>query len=387
MPPLPANSAPCMFPVFTMSQVQPRIIFTAKHRVNFAMFNPVYQSLRSTNAVELFLSTGRYRKRPLLGWIKPREPQFLNELVFGDFDVDPAHLIPSSVRDSRTYDVYVSSNQSKLMQPRNSRISVQIFHGVSFRNFAVNPGYLRFDKLFFPGRYMMEQYIQQGLLEAGDPRIELMGMPKLDRLVDGSLDRNQILESLGLDPGRKTVLWCPTGARGNSLELLGRRGFRAIESTGVNLILKLHDHPHLVKGQDRNHVLGFANAALGEHSRLVDHSDVAPLLVAADLLVSDASSVAYEFCLLDRPIIFVEVKALLSNREKMENSTMDLETHGRNIGQLVNSPEELAEAVTRELADPARLSSRRRAAAAHIFHEPGTATARATERLLELARN
>lgn len=57
------------------------------------------------------------------------------------------------------------------------------------------------------------------------------------------------------------MLWCPAGARGNSYELLGHDGLRAIQETGCNLIVKLHDHPHLPKG--------------------MTWDDVAPLLVAA----------------------------------------------------------------------------------------------------------
>lgn len=363
----------------------PRILFTAKHRVNFAMFNPVYQLLRRRSEVGISLSSGRYRKR-LFYWADPRDPEQCNEAVFGEFDVDPAHLLATGSRDRRPYDVYVSSNQSTLMQPRNCGVTVQIFHGVSFRNFAVNPGYLRFDKLFFPGRYMMEQYVQRGLLKQGDPRIELMGMPKLDRLVDGSIDRRRILEQLELDPERPTVLWCPTGARGNSFELFGAGGITAIEATGANLIVKLHDHPHTPKGVRREDILALARAALGPHSRLVDHSDVAPLLVAADLLVTDASSVAYEYCLLDRPIVFIDVPHLLQSRAEMEQSAMDLETHGRKIGRIVETPEELSAAIDGELAQPGRLSERRRAAADHIFYKPGDAARRMADRLVELAR-
>lgn len=44
-----------------------------------------------------------------------------------------------------------------------------IFHGVSLRNFSIDPASLKFDKLFFPSRYMMEQYIERGILAGYDP--------------------------------------------------------------------------------------------------------------------------------------------------------------------------------------------------------------------------
>lgn len=364
----------------------PAILFCGKHRVNFAMFDSVYQALRRDPEVRILLSSGRYRWRPFVGWINPREPELRNEALFGEFDIDPASFHKTSIRDhERRYAVYVSSNVDAKMQPRNCGAAVQIFQGVSFRNYAVDPKYLRFDKLFFPGRYMLEQYIAKGILKEGDSRIELIGLPKLDRLANGAFQREAVLAQYGLDPARPTILWCPTGARYNSFEKLGQGGIRAIEAAGCNLILKLHDHPHLPKGMTPADVLNHARAAMGKNSRLSEHSDVTPLLAAADLLVTDASSVAFEYCLLDRPIVFVDVPELLGARAAMEGSAMDLNTHGRKMGRIVSGAEELTEALAEELRNPGRFSPQRKAAASHLFHDPGRATERAARKLKELA--
>lgn len=364
---------------------RPTILFCAKHRVNFAMFEPVYRLLAKDDDIRIRASSGHYRKVPLLGWMNPRDAEKSNEAILGEFGIDPAHLIRTSHKDPHPYELYVASNLSPRIQPRNVSFKVQIFHGVSFRNFAVNPEYLRFDKLFFPGRYMMEQYVARGILKEGDPKGEPMGMPKLDRLVNGELTRDRELEKLGLDPARPTVAWCPTGARHNGFEVWGAEGIRAIENAGVNLIVKLHDHPHLAPGVTRESVLKAAREAMGPNSRLADRSDVAPVLAAADLLLSDASSVAFEYCLLDRPILFLDVPKLLRRRGEMEGSAMDLGTHGRNVGRIVETASGLTQAIEEELAAPGRLSAERRAAASHIFHEPGTAAPRMAARLKALA--
>lgn len=365
----------------------PTILFCGKHRINFAMFNPVYRLLRRESSVRLLVSSGRYRHWPLVGWRPPRDPELANESVFAEFEIDPEHLHQTGHQDRRgCYDLYVSSNVDEKLIPPGCRIKTQIFQGVSFRNFAVDPKYLRFDKLFFIGRYHLEQYLARGLLREGDPRIELIGMPKLDCLVNGSIDRRAELEKLGLDPALPTVLWCPTGAARNSFEKWGHAGLRAIEAAGVNTILKLHDHPHLPRGVSHAQLLDYARAGLEPHSRLVLTSDVAPLLVAADLLVSDASSVAFEFCNLDRPIVFIDTPDLLDQRAAADGSAMDLETHGRKIGRVISHPEELTETIRAELAAPAELSARRRAAADHLFYQPGGASRRAADRLLALAR-
>jgi hypothetical protein len=350
------------------------------------MFDPVYQLLRREGGLRLAVSSGQYRRKPLLGWFPPKDPAARNEILFAEFDIEPSHLIASSWGDPRSYDVFVAASPNVRIRPRRARTKVQIFHGVSFRNFSVRSAYLAFDHLFFPGRYMMEQYLARGLLKEGDPRIEIVGMPKLDRLVDGSLDRSEILQELELDPSLPTVLWCPTGARHNSYDLLGAAGLAAIQKTGANLLLKFHDHPHLPRGTTREGLLESARAALGPRARLVDRSDVAPLMVAADLLLSDASSVAFEFCVLDRPILFVDVPDLLRKRARLPENAMDLESHGRKVGRVVDSAEDLARAIGEELAEPSKRSAERRAAAEHIFHLPGGASRRAADRIAQLAR-
>lgn len=370
-----------------MAEKKSRIVFCGTHRVNFAMFHPVYEKLRHDPSVELKVSTGRYRKRAFVFWLPPRDPELRNERIFAEFGVDPRHLFATSNRDKTPYEVYVTSNRSRQIQPANAQVLVQIFHGVSFRNFSINKAYTRFTKLFFAGKYHAEQYVERGILEAGDPRIELMGLPKLDCLVDGTIRREDVLREYGLDPALPTVLWCPTGARFNSFEALGAAGVKAAQNGEWNFIMKLHDHPHLPEGMRRGDIERAVKAALGPRGRLATKSNVAPLLAAADLLISDASSVANEFCLRDRPIVFVDVPELLAQRAAMEGCAMDLNTHGRKTGRVVGGPEELTEAIRHGLGNPGEHSAERRATAEHLFHMPGTATERMRTRLVEFARD
>lgn len=277
------------------------------------------------------------------------------------------------------FDLYLSPNFSRRIAPRFARVRVQIFHGVSFKNCAVNARTLAFDRLFLPGPYHRRRFIEKGLFQEGDPRLVMIGLPKLDRLVDGTLDRDRILAGMGLDPALPGVVYTPTGDPGNSLNRQGDAIIRALLDLPYNLIVKPHDHA----AEDPLCSVDWRRKlAEWRHPRLhVDlGSDVVPLLAVADLLVTDASSVAFEYTLRDRPIIFMDVPEILNGPRAKK---MDLKTWGRRGGDVISDPDQLRTLVPHLIEHPEEKSAIRRAIAADLFHQPGTATHRAVKKLYE----
>ena len=94
---------------------------------------------------------------------------------------------------------------------------------------------------------------------------------------------------------------------------------------------------------------------------------------AADLLITDASSVANEYTLLNRLIVYLDVPELIrASREK--GAMVDLDSWGRRGGLVVQRPGEVEPAVAASLAEPDRLSAIRSAIAQNLFYNPGCAT-------------
>jgi CDP-glycerol:poly(glycerophosphate) glycerophosphotransferase len=101
--------------------------------------------------------------------------------------------------------------------------------------------------------------------------------------------------------------------------------------------------------------------------------------VAADLLVTDHSSAGFEYLLRDRPIVRIHVPELL----RVARVHADYVRLLSEVSESVTDVGETIAAVERGLADPARLSATRRAVAADLFYEPGTATTRCAVALYE----
>jgi CDP-glycerol glycerophosphotransferase (TagB/SpsB family) len=228
----------------------------------------------------------------------------------------------------------------------------------------------------------MERAFQRhGILPAGDPRVTRIGFPKTDRLIDGTLDRNVVLHELGFSGARPVVLYAPTGARGNSLETCGEELLlRLVQVDGYDVIVKPHDHPK-AKIDWYEQLARFES----DHLRLLRTPDAIPALHAADLLISDASSIANEYLLLDRPIVFVDVPALL-HAAAAEDDRLDLDTWGRSGGVIASGPAAVVDAVAEGLANPHAQSETRQTIARDLFYNPGKATQAAVRWLRDEGR-
>jgi CDP-glycerol glycerophosphotransferase (TagB/SpsB family) len=97
-------------------------------------------------------------------------------------------------------------------------------------------------------------------------------------------------------------------------------------------------------------------------------------------MVSDHSSIAFEYMLLDRPLVVVDRPELLAgaaiNPEKVRQirAAADVATDARSA----------TEAIVRALRRPERYSPERHEVAGKLFYRPGTATDRAVALLYHL---
>lgn len=348
-----------------------RVLFAGYAPVHFVCFRPIYERLRRIEGIDVYLSGGRDAA------VEGEAPLTAAQL-YAPFNVPRERVIELDAMRAQTFDITFCAHVSGYF-PKDDLERVQLFHGVSFRNMAVRRDVLVYDRLFLVGPYMRRLFTEQQLLRERDPRLVNIGFPKLDRLVDGTLDRSAILRGLGLTGERPVVLYAPTGQRDNSLEHTGEAMLERLRRAGkYDVLIKLHDHPR-DRGSDWVARLG---PLLDAHTKLVTDFDVVPYLYAADLLITDASSVSNEYALLDRPMVFLDVPQLLATMQR-KGVALDLDTWGRKGGAVVRWPDEAVEAVADGLAHPGAQSDVRRAMAGDLFFNPGRATDAAVNWVLQ----
>ena len=209
------------------------------------------------------------------------------------------------------------------------------------------------------------------------------GYPQMDPLF-----RHDPPPELPLDPARATLLYAPTWNLGlSSAAMLGERLVDLVraQAPGLNVIIK----PHPVIGDWRPRwMAGWARLAAahrGVHLVEDTHADVVPYLLASDVLLSDASSVVFEFVALDRPIVLVT-----NPRHRADPAWLDddIVWRWRDLGHEIGDAGELPGAVAAALDDPGARGERRRSYARTLFGRftDGRNADRAAEHILDAGR-
>jgi hypothetical protein len=349
-----------------------RILLNAKVPMNAVCLRPLISWLRRDHNVSLWLTShwrGQYR-----------DPRRLIRALPNNLAFEGVHAVPSPLASLLNFDLYLSPDMA-LAGTRHARVKIHLFHGVSFKGASISPKALMYDHLFLFGEYQRRRFVEKGIVKAGDPRLHLIGFPKLDCLVDGSLDRKLVRAALKAPEDRPVILYAPTW-RGTSLDIAGEEIVRTIASMDVHLLVKLHDHSLNRRLARRSWRGALERWRQMPNVTVVEDPDICPAMMAADLLVSDFSSVANEFTLLDRPIVFFETPDLT---ERYSDKQIDHAMLARRPGPAVDRATALPEAITHALAHPEEHSEERRVLAADLFHHPGTAAIRAVAKIYELA--
>jgi CDP-glycerol glycerophosphotransferase (TagB/SpsB family) len=344
-----------------------RVLVDARTPVNYVMVAPIVTAMRADPRVQFFFTASE-------------EPRRLREIYHAAPDAALLHPVRAS---TMRFDAYVASDFMWATLLRET-CRIQTFHGVGGKyGFDAPTTSMRaWDRLFFVNRRRLANFIKAGAIDADSPAIRLIGYPKADCLVDGSLDPRRVLGGLGLDAARPTVLYAPTWSPASSLNAMGEDVVRGLLSLGTNLIVKLHDRSLDLRQQYSGGVDWAARLRpllVEGRAVLASGHDISPYLVAADVMITDHSSAGFEYLLRDRPLVRIHRPALLT----LANVHPDYAALLASVADSVDTARGVIDAVVRGLADPARLRERRAEVAADLFHLPGSATARAVTALYE----
>jgi hypothetical protein len=343
-----------------------RVLVEMRTPVYEAVLGPVCSALREVPGIDVSY-TSEYPDRivPLVG-----SRQFLTH----------------SQAEWTRFDLYMNADPWAAARLRRCARRINFFHGVAGKYDLDRPdglpmGFEYYDRVAFINRDRMQRYLDAGVVSHS--QAVLVGYPKLDRLASGQVEGRGIRSALALNALRPTAFYAPTYSPESSLHLAGESIIRELAGAGFNVIVKLHDRS---LDPDSRYTAGIdwrRRMRALEHPgivRYVEGPDASPYLAAADVMVTDHSSAGFEYLVLDRPLIVFDAPGLVDAARINPEKVALL----RSAATVVSSAGALAAVAWAELAQPGRLSNERRRVAEEMFHEPGTATARAVTIIRDL---
>jgi hypothetical protein len=346
------------------------VLVNARTAMNYAVIAPIYRALKDPRVTFFFTAS---------------EQPGAARSIYSELG-EVVKVISPARAALMKFSAYLVADMLWVTLPRGTR-RIMMFHGVAGKYSRIYDCPERsmrdWDRLFFINRRRMENFYRVRAIDADSPAARLVGYPKLDCLVDGSIHRDDVLNEIGIDPSRPTVLYAPTWSPYSSLNLLGQDLVQALVNAGYAVIVKLHD-----RSRDRLHTHSGGidwPAVLEPILRtgggwLADGSDACPYMAAADVLITDHSSVGFEYLLLNRPLIRISIPELIAKTD-INPDYVDLL---KEASVTARDVDEAVAAVEKCLSAPAFLSQSRQAVAEELFYKPGTATARAVRELYEV---
>jgi CDP-glycerol glycerophosphotransferase len=220
----------------------------------------------------------------------------------------------------------------------------------------------RWDILLSTGTYFNDTFVRSCNTSA---RILTVGAPRTDWLVTNvDTPASMFRSELGLSPDDRVVLYAPTYRPGPGWVLPAIDWDLLVEGLDASILLLVRNHYF------RKSIKPPARV----QDRFVDVTkipDVNRLLLASDVLVTDFSSLMFDFSLLERPIVVFAPD--LDRYEQAVGTYLDLRRSGP--GPLAESTEELVTHIGAAIATPAPFVERS-AAFRKIYSdaEQGTAT-------------
>ena len=283
--------------------------------------------------------------------------------------------------------VWVISNANRIPVKKNT-IWINTHHGIPFKGITSEQFRIelsRYDIHFIPGKIVYDNYKDE--VGVDEKILEITGYSKIDSLIKGDFDREKILHSLGLDTEKKTVLYAPTWSQ--DFDDLNKKGLfpswdknqeklleeicQFMEERNLNFIIRLHRYADIWWSKRFDNLIKKFKNVIKMSS--ASHPDSIPYLFISDILISDYSSIANDFIVLDRPIIFLETDYELFEEYLVPPSYR--------AGYIVEDKQEFLAALIDSLDNPDKFSQKRREIARELhFKLDGRATERAVKIVL-----
>ena len=205
----------------------------------------------------------------------------------------------------------IISNSNTIIQ-RNKNIAKAIFmgHGTGDKRYGGKASALTsFDYHFISGPKHMEK-IKDSNIRIPENNLVKIGNVRFDEIVNNNIDISNYANYLGIkDRKRKTILYAPTWKWGaGTLHQYGYKFCKEL-SKEYNLIIRPHyfDRKYIHKFKLWTDLKGLKHIYFSNPANILSNDTMFDFALS-DMLISDTSSILYEYLITQKPIIIAKTK-------------------------------------------------------------------------------
>lgn len=238
-----------------------------------------------------------YSKLSNVHFVKPNTKEYYNALTSSQFIVYNVTLPPYFIKQSGQ--TVLNTWHGTPLKTLGSEMEGDIT-----QNYNVQRNFLACDYLLAPNDFTMDKLINSyGINGIYQGQVLKSGYPRIDQIYGAdSPVRDAVLADLKIDPHKKLVLYAPTwrgitGTVDNTVNDVAQRIAaiaKRVDTTKYQIIAKVH--PQMAQFMADSSIEGvtFVPAWL----------DASELLAKVDMLITDYSSIFFDYLVTDKPIIF-----------------------------------------------------------------------------------
>lgn len=255
----------------------------------------------------------------------------------------------SAVKALSMADIIISDHglHSLILLKRLTNIKfVDVWHGIPFKGFIPKDFSLQrsYDEVWVASNYVKDLYVKKFGFDV--KKVHVTGYARTDVLINRNINIDKLKAKYGIkDLTKKVVLFAPTWSQDKK----GRNVFPF--DMGSNEFIEW-----LIKVCEENSALCIVRTHLNTSIKTTfthpdlyfipsdAHPQTEELLLISDLMVCDWSSIAFDYLLLKRPTIFIDIPPPFKNGLSIPKSFR--------YGNIVESASDLFETISKYLNDP-----------------------------------
>ena len=215
--------------------------------------------------------------------------------------------------------VIVSCSNTTINNNQDISISIFIGHGAGDKKYGGSAHDLEtYDYHFISGEKHLHKLRDVGI-NIPDEKLIKIGYPKFDEYLN--INKDQYLKYLGIkDKTRKNILYAPTWKWGDgTLRKFGKKFCKEI-SREHNLIIRPHfeDRGYIIRLKLWAKLNGLKHVYFSNPAQIIKNNTMNDFAIS-DLMISDTSSINYEYLITRKPIIIVD-----NDYDQLHNMPTDL---------------------------------------------------------------